>query len=132
MRSITIGRILDIPIRINVTLLLFLPILVWLIAGQIELYGDVVNAVSPTQVDVEPLTEGDTPWIIGVAGALGLFVGVLLHELGHSVAASSACSRTVGRAIPSSTGRDGSSDSSRWAHCVRSLLRTARRRPSPT
>jgi Zn-dependent protease/CBS domain-containing protein len=87
MRSITIGRILDIPIRINVTLLLFLPILVWLIAGQIELYGDLVNAVSPTSVDVEPLTDGSDPWIIGVAAAVGLFVGVLLHELGHSVTA---------------------------------------------
>ncbi|WP_248515176.1 site-2 protease family protein [Salinarchaeum laminariae] len=87
MRSITVGSIFDIPIRINASLLLFLPILVWLIAGQIELYGDVVNAVSPTSIEVEPLTEGSNPWIIGVAGALGLFVGVLLHELGHSVTA---------------------------------------------
>jgi len=87
MSSITIGRILGIPIRINFTLLIFLPILVWLIAGQIELYGDVVNAVSPTAIDVEPLTEGNNPWIIGVTAAVGLFVGVLVHELGHSVAA---------------------------------------------
>jgi len=87
MRSFTIGRVLDIPIRINLSLLLFVPLLVWLIAGQIELYGDVVNAVSPTTVDVEPLTEGSTPWVIGLTAALGLFVGVLLHELGHSVAA---------------------------------------------
>ncbi|AGN00706.1 putative metalloprotease [Salinarchaeum sp. Harcht-Bsk1] len=87
MRSLTIGRVLDIPIRINVSLLLFLPILVWLIAGQIELYADVVNAVSPTTVDAEVLTEGETPWIIGVVAAVGLFVGVLLHELGHSVTA---------------------------------------------
>ncbi|GAB3684832.1 CBS domain-containing protein [Salinarchaeum chitinilyticum] len=87
MRSITLGRILGIPIRINVSLLLFLPILVWLIAGQIELYGDVVNAISPTTVDVDPLTEGSNPWIIGGAAAAGLFVGVLLHELGHSIVA---------------------------------------------
>ena len=87
MRSLTIGSVLGIPVRINVSLLLFLPILVWLIAGQIELYADLVNAISPTAVDVETLTEGSTPWLIGAVAAVGLFVGVLLHELGHSVTA---------------------------------------------
>lgn len=87
MRSFTIGRILDIPIRVNLTLLLFLPLLVFLIQGAVEVYVPFVDAVSPVPVDEAVLISGSTPWVIGIVAATGLFVGVLLHELGHSVAA---------------------------------------------
>ena len=87
MRSFTIGRVLDIPIRVNLSLLLFLPLLVWLIQGAVGQYVPIVNAVSPIDVDAAVLTAGSTPLLVGIAAAVGLFVGVLLHELGHSVAA---------------------------------------------
>jgi len=87
MRSFTVGRILGIPIRLSPTLLLFLPLLVWLIAGQIELYADLIDGISPIGIDEAAVTGGDTPIVIGIAAAVGLFVGVLLHELGHSVVA---------------------------------------------
>ncbi|SFK70484.1 Zn-dependent protease (includes SpoIVFB) [Halogranum rubrum] len=86
MRSYTVGRIWDIPIRVNISLLLFLPILAWLIGSgqQIALYTGLINRFAPVPLDVAVLRAGVVPWVIGVTAALGLFVGVLLHELGHS------------------------------------------------
>ncbi|SEO22663.1 Zn-dependent protease (includes SpoIVFB) [Halogranum amylolyticum] len=86
MRSYTVARIWGIPIRINISLLVFLPILAWLIGSgqQIALYVGVVNQFAPTPLDVAVLRAGNTPWVVGVTAAVGLFVGVLLHELGHS------------------------------------------------
>ena len=86
MWNFHVGRIMGIPIRINVTLLLFLPVIAWLIASgqQIEIYADLIAGISPHTLDVEVLMAGDTPWIIGLTGAIGLFGSVLIHELGHS------------------------------------------------
>jgi Zn-dependent protease len=86
MRSYTIAEIWDIPIRINTSLLVFLPILAWLIGagGQIEVYAGFIEALTGVGFDLPRLRAGATPWVIGVAAALGLFVSVTLHELGHS------------------------------------------------
>jgi len=86
MRNVHVGSVTDIPIRLNITFLLFLPVLAWLISrpAQLEVYAGAVERVSPHPVDVAALQAGSTPLVIGVAAALGLFVGVLLHELGHS------------------------------------------------
>lgn len=89
MRSYTVTRIWDIPIRINTSLLVFLPILAWLIGSgqQIELYAGFIETVTGAGFDLGVLRTGSTPWVIGVAAAIGLFVSVTLHELGHSWAA---------------------------------------------
>ena len=86
MRSYTIATVWGIPIRVNTSLLVFLPILAWLIGsgGQIEFYAGLIEALTGVGFDLSVLRAGATPWIIGVAAALGLFVGVTLHELGHS------------------------------------------------
>ena len=86
MRNFNIGTVTGIPVRLNVTFVLFLPALAWLISrpAQLSLYADVVGRVSPQTVDVAALQAGRTPLVVGVVGAVGLFVGVLLHELGHS------------------------------------------------
>ena len=86
MRSFEIGRITGIPIRLNITLVVFLPLLAWLISREAQLgfYAELVNGISPQSIDVAVIQSGSTPEIIGVATAVGLFVGVLLHELGHS------------------------------------------------
>ena len=86
MRSYTVARVWGIPIRVNTSLLVFLPILAWLIGagGQIELYAGLIEALTGVGFDVPALRAAPTPWIIGVAAAVGLFVGVTLHELGHS------------------------------------------------
>lgn len=86
MRNYTVAKIWDIPIRINTSLLVFLPLLVWLIGSgqQIELYAGVIEGFTQVGFDLGRLRAGPTPWVIGVVTAVGLFVSVTLHELGHS------------------------------------------------
>lgn len=86
MRSYTITSVWGIPVRVNTSLLIFLPILAWLIGagGQIELYAGLIEALTGVGFDLSILRAGATPWVIGIAAAIGLFVGVTLHELGHS------------------------------------------------
>jgi len=86
MRSYTVTDVWDIPIRVNTSLLIFLPILAWLIGSgqQIELYAGLIEGFTGAEFDLGRLRAGATPWVIGVAAAVGLFVSVTLHELGHS------------------------------------------------
>jgi Zn-dependent protease/predicted transcriptional regulator len=86
MWNFRVGTITGIPIRVNVTLLLFLPVLAWLISGgeQLAAYAGVIEALSVQSVDVEVLQSGNTGWLVGALGAVGLFASVLVHELGHS------------------------------------------------
>ncbi|QPV63532.1 site-2 protease family protein [Halosimplex litoreum] len=89
MRDFTVGSVWGIPIRINVSLVVFLPILAWIIGSgtQIDVYADIVNTFAPAPFDVATLTAGSTPWVIGAGAAVGLFASVGVHELGHAWAA---------------------------------------------
>ena len=82
----TVTRVWDIPIRVNVSLLVFLPILTWLIAsgGQIEAYAGAITALTGESLSLAALRVGVTPWVIGAIAAFLLFLSVTLHELGHS------------------------------------------------
>ncbi|SNR40613.1 site-2 protease family protein [Halorubrum vacuolatum] len=84
MRSYTVARIWEIPIRINISLILFLPLLAYLIgSGQgITLYAGIIGSLAGTELDPAALAE--FRWLIGTLAALGLFLGVLAHELGHA------------------------------------------------
>ena len=86
MRSFTVASVWGIPIRVNTSLIVFLPILAWLIGagGQIEAYAGLIGGLTGVPLDLAALQAGPTPWIIGVAAAVGLFLSVTLHELGHS------------------------------------------------
>jgi len=86
MKNFEIGRITGIPIRLNVTLVVFLPLLAWLISreAQLTFYAELVNRIAPQAIDIGAIQSGSTPIVVGAATAAGLFVGVLLHELGHS------------------------------------------------
>jgi len=86
MRNFTIGSVTDIPIRLNITLVVLLPLLAWLISRpeQLAAYATAIDLVSPHAVDAEAVGAGRTPLLLGAAAAIGLFVSVLVHELGHS------------------------------------------------
>ncbi len=89
MRNFHLTTLWGIPVQINISLLVFLPVLVWLIAasGQIEIYAAIIDGLAPATLEADPLEVGATPWVIGVAGAIGLFFSVAVHEFGHAYAA---------------------------------------------
>jgi Zn-dependent protease/CBS domain-containing protein len=87
MRGIRIGSAFGIPIRLDITFLLVLPLFAWLIGTDISNLTGVINNLFGTAIAPDPLTVGSMRWVLGSAAALGLFFGVLLHEFGHSLVA---------------------------------------------
>jgi Zn-dependent protease/predicted transcriptional regulator len=87
MRNYTVARVWGIPVYINISLIIFVPVLAWVIGsgGQIELYADMIGGMVGEPIRVPE--SGAARWTVGVVAALGLFVSVLIHELGHSWAA---------------------------------------------
>ncbi|MXR50038.1 CBS domain-containing protein [Halovenus sp. WSH3] len=85
----TIFRVWGIPIRINISLLVFLPILAFLIGSgeQIEAYSRVITGLTPATVDPAALSGPEDRWLIGTVSAVALFGSVTFHELGHAWAA---------------------------------------------
>src|SRR5438477_1530489 len=66
--SLTIGRIIGIPVRIHYTLWLVLLLIAWSVAD-----GYLPQSIDPA-----------TRWAVGIVSAILLFVSVFLHELSHS------------------------------------------------
>jgi len=86
MRRFRIGSAFGIPIQLDLTFLLILPIFAWIIGSQVTQTVDLLNRTG-AGLDAAVLTTGSLPWVLGVAAAVGLFAGVVLHELGHSLVA---------------------------------------------
>jgi Zn-dependent protease/CBS domain-containing protein len=87
MRSFRIGSLFGIPIKLDLTFLLVLPLFAYLIGAQIEDVAGILNDGLAAGIDVGAITGGSMSWLLGLAAAIGLFVGVVLHELGHSLTA---------------------------------------------
>ena len=87
MRGIRIGSVFGIPIRLDLTFLLILPLFAWLIGSDIGNLSLLINDIFGTSIDGVALSDGSLQWILGSAAAIGLFGGVLLHEFGHSLVA---------------------------------------------
>ena len=87
MRGLHLGRVFGIPVQLNWTFLLILPIFAWIIGSDIIRLTELVNNILGSAIAADPLTAGLTPWLLGTAAAGGLFAGVLLHEFGHSLVA---------------------------------------------
>lgn len=74
-------RLLGIPLHLDPSFLIILPLFAWLISRQIEVYITLFRL----PIDPEALKEGYTPFWLGLLAAIGLFASVVVHELGHSV-----------------------------------------------
>jgi Zn-dependent protease/predicted transcriptional regulator len=85
--SFRIGRIFGIPILIHYSFILVIPLFAWIIGSQITGTTDMLQGFFSVPIDTSYITEGMMPWILGTVVALGLFGGVLLHELAHSLVA---------------------------------------------
>ncbi|WP_246985861.1 site-2 protease family protein [Halorientalis marina] len=87
MRSFRIGSAFGIPIKLDLTFLLVLPLFAWLISVQIAEYVNILNGVWAAEIAPEALADPTLSIVIGIVAAVGLFAGVVLHELGHSLVA---------------------------------------------
>jgi Zn-dependent protease len=79
-------RLLGIPVSLDPSFALVLPLFAWLIANQIPAFVAVLSGAGLV-LDAEALTTGSRPYVLGFVAAIGLFASVLVHELGHAIAA---------------------------------------------
>lgn len=86
-RSYRVGTLFGIPLKLDISLLIVLPFFTAVIGAQIDQIVELLDGVIGPTIDTDALSGGLLPWILGLAAALGLFVGVFLHELGHSLVA---------------------------------------------
>ncbi|ADD27380.1 site-2 protease family protein [Meiothermus ruber] len=75
-------QLLGIPVSLDLSFLIVLPLLAFLIGSQLPLYLRLL------QIEASPdWLQGPMPYVLGLLAALGLFLSVLLHELGHALTA---------------------------------------------
>ena len=79
-------KLLGIPVSLDTSFLLVLPLFAYLIGSQIPGYVALFQRAG-IAIDGAALQHGATPYLLGLVGAVGLFLSVLVHELGHAVVA---------------------------------------------
>jgi Zn-dependent protease/CBS domain-containing protein len=72
--TVRIGRLLGVPIGIHPLWLLIVGLITWSLGASYF-------------PDADPALSDTAAYALGLLGALGLFAGILLHELGHAVVA---------------------------------------------
>lgn len=74
--------VLGIPVSLDLSFLIVLPLFAFLIGSQLPVYLRLLQISAPPE-----LLQGPTPYLLGLLAALGLFLSVLVHELGHALTA---------------------------------------------
>ncbi|PSQ44256.1 metalloprotease [Halobacteriales archaeon SW_5_68_122] len=88
MKSFRAGSAFGIPIELDLTFLLILPVFAYLIGLQLGELVPLLNGTFGFGLDASALTAtASTRYAIGAVAALGLFVCVVAHEFGHSLVA---------------------------------------------
>ncbi|MDK2890295.1 MAG: hypothetical protein PWR21_927 [Methanoculleus sp.] len=85
--SLQIGRLAGIPVKLHWSFLLVIPLFAWIIGSQILLTTELIAVLFGVPIDVTLITQGSNPYILGIVVALGLFFGVFIHEMAHSLIA---------------------------------------------
>jgi Zn-dependent protease/CBS domain-containing protein len=85
--SFRIGTIYGIPVLLHWSFLLIIPFFAWIIGSQILLTTGLIEQTFNIAINKSLIISGYTPYILGTIVALGLFLGVFVHEMAHSVLA---------------------------------------------
>lgn len=75
-------RLLGIPVSLDLSFLLVLPLFAFLIGSQLPAYLQLLQVSATSELFQSP-----TSYLLGLLAAVGLFLSVLLHELGHALTA---------------------------------------------
>ncbi len=87
--SLQIGKIAGIPVKLHWSFLLVIPLFAWIIGSQIDLTTELIADLFSVPIDMTLITAGWNPYILGAIVSLGLFFGVFIHEMAHSLIAKS-------------------------------------------
>jgi Zn-dependent protease/CBS domain-containing protein len=85
--SVRIGRLFGIPILLHFTFLLVIPLFAWIIGSQITQTVLMIADIYGVSINATLITAGFMPYILGTIVSFGLFFGVFIHELAHSLVA---------------------------------------------
>ncbi|NLA38908.1 MAG: peptidase M50, partial [Methanomicrobiales archaeon] len=83
--SLEIGNLAGIPVKLHWSFLLVIPLFAWIIGSQIELTTGLIATLFGVPIDQTLIVANFTPYILGTVVALGLFAGVFVHEMAHSL-----------------------------------------------
>jgi len=67
--------------------MLVIPLFAWIIGSQISVTVGLLQEIYAIPIDAGLITSGFMPYILGAIVSFGLFFGVLVHELAHSLVA---------------------------------------------
>jgi Zn-dependent protease len=87
MRQFRVGRVADIPLRMDVSVVVVSTAVAAMVAVLAGDWAEVLNHSVGTDLDPERFNTGMLPWLLGVVTAVLLLASVLGHELGHCLAA---------------------------------------------
>jgi Zn-dependent protease len=74
-------KLMGIPVELDVSFLVILPVLAWMISTNLGAISEQLHI----GIDADALGQTTAAFLLGLAAALGLFVSIVVHELGHAM-----------------------------------------------